>query len=100
MVQVKGLFSSILILVLFCMLFVLVISDSCMASSAHEAVAHHGSDIGKVLPIWSIIPFVGILLSIAVLPLIAPHIWHAHFGKISAFWALPLRFPFFLFIIL
>jgi len=94
MVRVKGLLSSILILVLFCMLFVLVISDPCIASSAHEAVAHHGSDIGKVLPIWAIIPFVGILLSIAILPLVAPHLWHAHFGKISTFWALAFAVPF------
>ena len=35
---------------------------------------------------WSI-PFVGILLSIALFPLLAPHFWHHHFGKVSAFWS-------------
>ncbi|HQV30514.1 MAG TPA: hypothetical protein PKV71_01490, partial [Calditrichia bacterium] len=30
-----------------------------------------GDDLGKALPVWSIIPFVGILLSIAVFPLVA-----------------------------
>lgn len=41
-----------------------------------------------------VVPFVGILLSIAVFPLVAPHFWHAHFGKISAFWAICFLGPF------
>ncbi len=36
--------------------------------------------------LWSL-PFVGILLSIALFPLLAPHVWEHHQGKISAFWA-------------
>jgi Na+/H+ antiporter NhaD/arsenite permease-like protein len=94
MVQEKRLLITTLMLTFLCVLFILVISNPCMASSAQGAAAHHGTDIGKVLPIWSIIPFVGILLSIAVLPLIAPHLWHHHFGKISAFWALGFAVPF------
>jgi transporter, UIT6 family (TC 9.B.53) len=74
----------------------LVAAAPCMAGSAHEAAAHHGSSIGNVLPIWSVIPFVGMLLSIAVFPLAAPHLWHAHFGKVSAFWALVFAVPFLL----
>lgn len=53
-----------------------------------------GRDLGSELPLWSIIPFVGILLSIAVFPLVAPHFWHQHFPKISAFWALAFAVPF------
>lgn len=53
-----------------------------------------GFILGEVLPIWSIIPFIGILLSIALFPLAAPHIWHDHFGKIAAFWALAFALPF------
>jgi len=49
-----------------------------------------GADLHLV---W-IIPFVGILLSIAVFPLVAPHFWHLHFGKISAFWAIAFLGPF------
>ncbi len=45
--------------------------------------------------LW-IIPFVGILLSIAIFPLINEHFWHKNFGKISAFWALLFAFPFFI----
>jgi len=42
----------------------------------------------------SAIPFAGILLSIAVLPLAAPAFWHHHFGKIAAAWALAFLVPF------
>ena len=40
------------------------------------------------------IPFVGILLSIAVFPLVAEEFWHHNFGKISLFWASSLILPF------
>jgi len=93
-VQENRLLITTLMLTFLCILFTLILSNPCMASSANEAAAHHGTNIGKVLPIWSIIPFVGILLSIAVLPLLAPHFWHAHFGKMSAFWALSFAVPF------
>ena len=39
-------------------------------------------------------PFAGILLSIAVMPLAIPRIWHHHFGKVSAAWALMVIVPF------
>jgi Na+/H+ antiporter NhaD/arsenite permease-like protein len=43
--------------------------------------------------LWGL-PFAGILLSIAVLPLLAPWFWHHHFGKVSAAWALAFLVPF------
>lgn len=43
--------------------------------------------------LWSI-PFAGILLSIAVFPLVAPAFWHHHFGKVSAAWAVAFLVPF------
>ena len=42
---------------------------------------------------WGI-PFAGMLLSIAILPLAAPALWHHHFGKIAAGWALAFLLPF------
>ncbi|MGJ3523878.1 sodium:proton antiporter [Nitratidesulfovibrio sp. D1] len=39
-------------------------------------------------------PFACMLLSIAILPLLAPHFWHHHFGKVSAFWGLAFLVPF------
>jgi Na+/H+ antiporter NhaD/arsenite permease-like protein len=43
--------------------------------------------------LWGI-PFAGMLLSIAILPLLAPKLWHHHFGKIAAGWALAFLLPF------
>jgi Na+/H+ antiporter NhaD/arsenite permease-like protein len=59
-----------------------------------ELTEHHGPELGTVLPLWSVLPFIGILLSIAVFPLAAPHFWHHHFPKISALWALIFAVPF------
>ncbi len=50
--------------------------------------------IGATLPLWSMVPFAGILLSIAFMPLVAPHFWHRHYPKIAAFWALVFALPF------
>ena len=41
---------------------------------------------------WAL-PFAGILLSIALFPLVAPHFWEHHFGKISALWAALVLIP-------
>ena len=49
---------------------------------------------GAALSAWWGVPFAGILLSIAVLPLLAPALWHHHYGKIAAGWALLLVLPF------
>jgi Na+/H+ antiporter NhaD/arsenite permease-like protein len=42
------------------------------------------------LEYWSIVPFVGILLSIAIIPLFAPEWWHHNFPKVSLLWGLPV----------
>ena len=34
-----------------------------------------------------LIPFIGILLSIAIMPLVSMSFWHHNYGKVSAFWA-------------
>lgn len=60
----------------------------------HEHGGDHGPPLGEKLPLWSVIPFVGILLSIALGPLLAPHFWHKHFPKISFMWALLFAIPF------
>ena len=50
-------------------------------------------DGSTLSPLWGI-PFAGILLSIAVMPLVAPLFWHHHFGKVAAAWALAFLVPF------
>lgn len=48
---------------------------------------HHAPHLdGSSLSLLWVIPFVGILLSIALFPLLAPHFWHHHYGKVSLFW--------------
>ena len=42
---------------------------------------------------WGL-PFAGLLLSIALMPLVAGALWHHHYGKIAAGWALLLVLPF------
>jgi len=50
-------------------------------------------DGSQLAPLWGV-PFAGILLSIALMPLLAPHFWHHHFGKVAAAWALAFLLPF------
>jgi Na+/H+ antiporter NhaD/arsenite permease-like protein len=61
------------------------------SGGGHE---QHHPNLGKILPLWSCIPFACMLLSIALCPLLMPDFWHHHFGKISAFWAASLGIPF------
>jgi Na+/H+ antiporter NhaD/arsenite permease-like protein len=49
---------------------------------------------GSRLSAWWGLPFAGVLLCIAVMPLLTPRLWHHHFGKISAAWALAFALPF------
>lgn len=42
---------------------------------------------------WGV-PFAGVLLSIAVMPLIVPNVWHHHFGKITTGWVFAFLAPF------
>lgn len=50
-------------------------------------------DASRMSPLWGV-PFAGILLSIALCPLLTPWFWHHHFGKIAAAWALAFLLPF------
>ena len=51
-------------------------------------------DLGRALPAWSTLPFAGMLLSIALFPLLAPRFWHHHYPKVSAAWAAIFLLPF------
>ncbi|MFL3051178.1 MAG: sodium:proton antiporter [Candidatus Neomarinimicrobiota bacterium] len=59
------------------------------ASDGHLAPHLKGGDLSVI---W-VIPFAGILLSIAIFPLLASRFWHHNFGKVSAFWAILLLLP-------
>jgi Na+/H+ antiporter NhaD/arsenite permease-like protein len=49
---------------------------------------------GAALSAWWGAPFAGLLLSLALLPLFAPRLWHHHYGKVAAAWALAFLLPF------
>ncbi|MDR2935442.1 MAG: sodium:proton antiporter, partial [Candidatus Adiutrix sp.] len=50
-----------------------------------EQAAYHLDGAG-LTEFW-VMPFVGILLSIAIGPLIDRHFWDRHFGKVALVWA-------------
>ena len=77
-----------ILLVLACLSTILIAGDNGMGHAPHLDGSSENLGI-----IW-IVPFVGILLSIAIFPLVAPDIWHHHFGKISLFWGVSFILPF------
>ena len=48
---------------------------------------------GAQLSAWWGVPFMGLLLSIALGPLLAPAFWHHHYGKIAVAWSLAFLIP-------
>ncbi|QQS11470.1 MAG: sodium:proton antiporter [Rhodospirillales bacterium] len=68
----------------------LVFGSAGAAQAAGGAPHVDGAKLGFL---W-VVPFVGILLSIAIMPLAAPGFWHHHFGKVSAAWAALFIVPF------
>lgn len=60
---------------------------------ALAAGGHHPTIPGPDLSAVWVIPFACMLLSIAIMPLAIPHIWHHHFGKIAVFWGLAFLVP-------
>ena len=73
-------------------LAILIMSALLLAPCAALAAADHLSVPGT-LSAWWIIPFGGMLLSIAIMPLTAHVFWEHHRGKISIFWALAFLVP-------
>jgi Na+/H+ antiporter NhaD/arsenite permease-like protein len=56
-----------------------------------DAGAAHFDGVG-ISVLWSL-PFAGLLLSIALLPLLTPHFWEHHFCKVAVFWVLAFLVP-------
>lgn len=60
-----------------------------MPEAAHAA---EGLDGAKLSPLWAL-PFVGILLCIATGPVLYPHFWEHHYGKLAALCAVLVIVP-------
>ncbi len=71
-----------------------ILRGALAALLAVPALAHAGEVDGSALSAWWGLPFAGVLLSIAVMPLAAAPIWHHHFGKIAFAWTLAFLIPF------
>ncbi len=54
-------------------------------SPPHDPIA-----LGLTLPLGSVIPFAGLLLSIALLPLLAPALWARHYAKVCLAFGVPV----------
>lgn len=63
--------------------------------AAFPALASAASLNGAELSLLWAVPFAGILLSIAICPLVVPSFWHHHFGKVAVFWGLCCTIPLF-----
>jgi Na+/H+ antiporter NhaD/arsenite permease-like protein len=51
---------------------------------------HDPAVLGLSLPLWSVVPFAGLLLSIALLPLLAPALWARHYAKVCLAFGVPV----------
>jgi Na+/H+ antiporter NhaD/arsenite permease-like protein len=67
----------------------LLAAGAAMLPGSAAAAGIPGAELSLL---WAI-PFIGILLSIALMPLFAAHLWHHHYGKIAAAWAALLMVP-------
>ena len=65
----------------------------CMPVMASGSEAAHGHGLAEV-PLWLCLPFAGILLSIAVFPLVKPHWWEEHQPVVVALWSVLFLVPF------
>lgn len=54
----------------------------------------HAINLGQVLPIWSCIPFIGLLLCIAIFPLVKPEWWEKNQPIVVIFWSVLFLIPF------
>jgi Na+/H+ antiporter NhaD/arsenite permease-like protein len=53
--------------------------------SPHDLIA-----LGRSFPLWSVVPFAGLLLSIALFPLFAPSLWARHYAKVCLAFGVPV----------
>jgi Na+/H+ antiporter NhaD/arsenite permease-like protein len=51
-------------------------------------------ELGMIVPLWSAIPFLGLVLSLALVPALSREFWRRQHRKFVAFWALAFVVPF------
>lgn len=70
---------------------VVLLPSLAFAADPDPGAAVHAS-LGDFLPVWSVIPFAGLLLSIALMPIFAGHFWHKTRNQllVAVGWASPV----------
>ena len=73
----------------------LILAPLVLLLSSQNALAAESAYklVGDELALFWGLPFAGMLLSIAIFPVIAPHFWHNHFGKVAGVWAACFLIP-------
>lgn len=71
--------------------YILVLCSNIVVFASETGEQHN---LGESLPIWSVLPFVGMLLSIAIFPLVKPEWWEHHMLKVVIFWSFVFLVPF------
>lgn len=64
----------------------LMLSGLLLFSSPCIAAGNNGIDAHELDIVW-VLPFIGMLLSLALMPIIAPNFWHKNDGKVALCWA-------------
>jgi Na+/H+ antiporter NhaD/arsenite permease-like protein len=70
-----------------------ILAAAALAAILAPGLAAAAELSGEGLPAWWGIPFAGLLLSIALCPLLTPQFWHHHYGKTAAAWSLAFLIP-------
>lgn len=72
------------------MLHYLLLAVVAFAFPCHDLVASSAESqhiSGSILELYWVVPFLGILLSLALMPILTPRFWHGHYGKVAFFWS-------------
>jgi Na+/H+ antiporter NhaD/arsenite permease-like protein len=69
------------------------LAASLLEPGSANAGAHSTIDGAKLSLLW-MLPFAGILGSLALFPVAAPHFWHRNYGYAALFWSLAFLVPF------
>jgi Na+/H+ antiporter NhaD/arsenite permease-like protein len=71
---------------------IILIAPAMLVAGASPATAAEGLD-GAAMGLPWMLPFAGLLLTIATGPLLFPRLWHHHYGKLATAWALLALVP-------
>ena len=71
----------------------IALAATALGSSSACAAADAAIDVAKLSLFW-VLPFAGILGSLALFPMVAPQFWHRNYGFVSLFWGLAFLGPF------